>query len=111
MRHFNPGTCQPAQPQRLLPPGPTLKLLLCKEHSGPEEVAGLVLSPFTSPRKGVKGVLAAGQDTRLLGLQTCGGWSLRGCLTKDVSWEEHQEAHGEGPQPVEPKVPVPFPGK
>lgn len=32
-------------------------------------------------------------------------------LTKDVPWEKYQEAHGEGPQPVEPKVPVPFPGK
>lgn len=73
LSHFNPGTSQPAPPQRPLPPGPTLKLLLCKEHSGPEEVAGLMLSPFTSPRKGVKGVLAAGQDTRLLDLQTCGG--------------------------------------
>lgn len=40
------------------------------------------------------------------------GWSFRvHVLTKNVSWEKHQEAHGEGPQPVEPKVPVPFPGK
>lgn len=31
-------------------------------------------------------------------------------LTKDVSWEKHQDAHDEGPQPVQSKVPVPLPG-
>lgn len=55
--------------------------------------------------------MAAGQGTGLLGLQTCGREGLRVVLTKDVSREEHQEAHDEGPQPVEPKVPVSFPGK
>jgi hypothetical protein len=40
------------------------------------------------------------------------GWSFSVfVLTKDVSREKHQDAHGEGSQPVEPKVPVPFPGK
>lgn len=35
---------------------------------------------------------------------------LKAILTKNVSWEKHQEAHDEGPQPVQSKVPITFPG-
>jgi hypothetical protein len=62
-------------------------------------------------REGVSADSGEGMENPWRGTAKGDGIPPSGSLTKNISWEEHQDTHGERPQPVESQVPVPLSGK